>query len=341
MKKKKNQNQKNNSNKNHYKPPSHIHDQFFRFTLSKPNAVKRLFEGFFPDVYKKIDFSSLKQLPDSFTDKKLKLYFSDLVYSAKLDNASVKLSILFEHKSFKDPNVYRQLLQYILNIWNAEQKNNLQFSIPIPVLIYTGKNIWKPKTLKEFFSQFTDDKQLLDFIPQFKILFLNISELSDQQILELTKDVYLYFWMMTSKYIHQNPDDIIKVFRLHFNYLIDIFSASDITEALKSSLHYLSFFDNFAEEQVKNEIMEIFTDAKPLPNSIYVELFEKPREEGRKEGLIEGREKGRKEGREEGKLEDAYNFYKLGVPMEIIVKATGLPEQKIWDYIKKQQKKEK
>ena len=61
--------------------------------------------------------------------------------------------------------------------------------------------------------------------------------------------------------------------------------------------------------------MSIFTDAKPLPNSIYVELFEKPVIKARKEG----REEGLKEGREKGKLEDAYNFYKLGVPILTVV----------------------
>ena len=36
-----------------------------------------------------------------------------------------------------------------------------------------------------------------------------------------------------------------------------------------------------------------------------------------------------REGKIEGKIEDAINFLKLGVPLEIIIKATGLSEEEI------------
>ena len=55
--------------------------------------------------------------------------------------------------------------------------------------------------------------------------------------------------------------------------------------------------------------------------------------EGREKGMREGREKGMREGREEGKkegkLEDAQNFKRLGVPADIIAKATGLSAEEI------------
>lgn len=57
------------------------------------------------------------------------------------------------------------------------------------------------------------------------------------------------------------------------------------------------------------------------------------RGEGRLEGRAEGREEGRKEGREEGRkeerFENARNFKKLGVPIEIISQATGLTAEEI------------
>jgi predicted transposase/invertase (TIGR01784 family) len=52
------------------------------------------------------------------------------------------------------------------------------------------------------------------------------------------------------------------------------------------------------------------------------------REEGREEGLEKGIEKGRKEGREEGKFEIAKNLLDFHIPVNDIVKLTGLsPEQ--------------
>ena len=42
-----------------------------------------------------------------------------------------------------------------------------------------------------------------------------------------------------------------------------------------------------------------------------------------------GEKRGRAEGREEAKLETARNLLKLGVPMETVVQATGLPEEEL------------
>ena len=56
--------------------------------------------------------------------------------------------------------------------------------------------------------------------------------------------------------------------------------------------------------------------------------LERGREEGREEGRVEGRKEGREEGREEGRnetnLDNARNFKKLGVAIDIISQATGL-----------------
>lgn len=53
------------------------------------------------------------------------------------------------------------------------------------------------------------------------------------------------------------------------------------------------------------------------------------RAEGREEGRKEGREEGREEGRKEERFENARNFKKLGVPIEIISQATGLTAEEI------------
>lgn len=59
--------------------------------------------------------------------------------------------------------------------------------------------------------------------------------------------------------------------------------------------------------------------------------------EGREEGRLEGREEGRLEGREEGRLEGrmeekrqiVYNMKSLGLPLDVIVQATGLSPEEI------------
>ncbi|BDS12047.1 Rpn family recombination-promoting nuclease/putative transposase [Aureispira anguillae] len=53
------------------------------------------------------------------------------------------------------------------------------------------------------------------------------------------------------------------------------------------------------------------------------------RMEGKIEGRIEGRMEGRMEGREEEKIEIASNLKKQGIPIAVIIQATGLSEDVI------------
>ena len=50
---------------------------------------------------------------------------------------------------------------------------------------------------------------------------------------------------------------------------------------------------------------------------------------GRAEGLTEGREEGLAEGEAKGKRETAKGFLKVGVPIAIICKVTGLSQEEI------------
>ena len=53
------------------------------------------------------------------------------------------------------------------------------------------------------------------------------------------------------------------------------------------------------------------------------------RAEGRAEGRSEGLEIGREEGEKKERLKNARNFKKMGVPLDIIARATGLTIEEI------------
>jgi predicted transposase/invertase (TIGR01784 family) len=52
-------------------------------------------------------------------------------------------------------------------------------------------------------------------------------------------------------------------------------------------------------------------------------------EEGEQKGLIKGRMEGKVEGKIEGKIETARNGLKMGLPIEVICKMTGLSIEEI------------
>ena len=66
------------------------------------------------------------------------------------------------------------------------------------------------------------------------------------------------------------------------------------------------------------------TTARDTHNQI-----EYTKETGLEEGLAKGLAKGREEGREERNLEVAINLLQLGMPCEIVAKATGLSLEEV------------
>ncbi len=299
------------------------HDEFFKYTLSKPKVFKDFMRVFFPGYYNDIDQSSISSRPTSHIDKRLKQYFSDLVYSASLkDGTRIKITILLEHKSYPDSKVMRQINRYILNLWDEDEKTG-DLTLPMPILIYTGQRQWQIKTLRDYFKAKGAKPKFLRFVPEIETLQISVQDLDERQLLGMVKSAELFFYLYLTKYIYDNPHRLLEGIESLASYIKEMFEARDLVEALEIGLRYLSYFRNFVEPNVKEKVMETFERIQPLPNSIYMELITK----------------GRQEGQREGKLETAYRMYEKGLGLDLICEITGLDEATIWDYIKKRKAK--
>ena len=90
------------------------HDALFKENFSKKENAIDLLKAVLPQsVFNKIDTESLTLENASSTDKKLKQYFSDLVYRCNFAENKIKVSFLFEHKSYFVKYLHLQLLRYI------------------------------------------------------------------------------------------------------------------------------------------------------------------------------------------------------------------------------------
>jgi predicted transposase YdaD len=82
----------------------------------KDNALVFLTHNLPGHVLKLIDLSTLEISKDSFIEKELADYYSDILYHVKLvDGSTGFIYVLFEHKSFFDRYVHLQLLEYMVN----------------------------------------------------------------------------------------------------------------------------------------------------------------------------------------------------------------------------------
>jgi len=109
---------------------SNPHDRFSKEVFSIRENALDFIKGAFPDKFMdKILLETLKLDSTSYVDEKLHEYFSDIVYTCSLKaGREMKISLLFEHKSYPVKYPHLQLLRYMLNIWESNIKQNFRTS---------------------------------------------------------------------------------------------------------------------------------------------------------------------------------------------------------------------
>jgi len=155
------------------------HDRFFKALFSKKEDASEFIAKTFPkELSEQIDFQSLEIDKTEYIDSKLRTNYSDIVYNCKFGKSThIKISLLFEHKSYPEAFPHLQLMGYMLKIWRMQIKQKQNITLVIPIIFYHGKKKWKKKTFDEYFGEI--DERLLNYIPRFDYQFVDISDYSD------------------------------------------------------------------------------------------------------------------------------------------------------------------
>jgi predicted transposase/invertase (TIGR01784 family) len=138
-------------------------------------------------VLKLVDLNTLEISKDSFIEKDLAEYHSDILYKVKLTNGSQGfIYVLFEHKSYYDRFVHLQLLEYMVKIWRLYIKQHKKqpdfLPIVIPLLVCHARKEWPEDTVRlaSLLSGPVDD--LTAYIPNFGFELYDLHRYSDDQI---------------------------------------------------------------------------------------------------------------------------------------------------------------
>ena len=102
------------------------HDGFFRAVLSNKNAAVNFFENYLPaDILKLLDMKTLQIKKDSFVEKELNQFYSDILYQvASMEGSKAYIYLLFEHQSSPDSLMAFRLLKYTVKAWEFELKQH-------------------------------------------------------------------------------------------------------------------------------------------------------------------------------------------------------------------------
>jgi|SRR5690625_1818553 len=126
------------------------HDLFFKRLIE--TLFEQLFEELLLKVYQRIDVTTITPMKDSFIQKELEQFYSDLLFRVLLDGNEGYLYFLFEHKSYSDPQIAFQMLQYMLAIWMREleeKAEEMNYFETVVLYLFNVSESFSVDTLKE------------------------------------------------------------------------------------------------------------------------------------------------------------------------------------------------
>ena len=291
------------------------HDGIVKFYLTEKENAVSVFKEYLPAaISQRLDYQSLEIVKDTFIDKKLSRYLSDLLYKVKLDGHNAFIYLLIEHKSVEEPFIAFQLLKYLVRIWELVLKQNKSMKklpVILPLVLYHGEKKWELES--NFLSLFDAPDYLKEYIPNFKYNLQDISHLQDE---EIKGSVLLKVLFLTLKYIY-SPDlsfklpGILKLFRELENKTLG-------TEYLEALLKYLgSSAGNLTMDQLHQTLSQVSDKGGDIMATIAEQWIEK------------GIEKGLEKGKEETKWDVIKSSLKEGLAIPTISRITGVPVEKI------------
>ena len=195
------------------------HDRMIRETLSRKETAVDFFKNYLPNhVLDLIDMDSLEISKDSFIEKELADFYSDILYKVEYKGRPGFVYLLFEHKSYQETLIQFQLFGYIHKIYSLYLKQTKAKKLPIilPMVFYHGRKKWEISTrfsavLDGPYEVFKGD--ILDF----KYILLDLSRYTDEQI---KIEIQIQLLLILLKYIsdpvlfHKPPDMVSLLFRI-------------------------------------------------------------------------------------------------------------------------------
>ena len=250
------------------------HDTFLRSIMGNQQIALDYFRTCLPaNVLERLDFSTLRQLPDTYVSKELQKSISDIVYACNRAGGVgvVKISLLIEHKSYIDKYTPIQIGSYIFSGLLKQITDGEKPSLIIPILLYHGKARWEYKTLSSLFEGL--EPELSRFVPDYQYVFNNLGGIPDEQIQALhNKFLAASLIAMKHSVLKDSLTELIPtILKL----------AGEIDQNLQTSLIVYTFVNS---ELSEHQIIELITSLPSQIKETVMSTLDVFVEKGRKEG---------------------------------------------------------
>lgn len=290
--------------------PSHNpHDRFFRSVFAQRELMEEYVRNFLPKkLAERFHLNSLVQQTESYLDKNLRQYFSDVIYTVDYGESEVTIALLLEHKSYFPQYPWLQLLQYLVNAFEAQKEQDGfsgQFRPVIPIVIYHGEENWKIRPASSYFEGM--DELLKPFVPEFEYLLNDLSDHSEEELLGMEGSwVKRAFLALKASKRKPTIEGVSVIFRG--------LTEQEVNELFSNYIHRIFVYllqSQISKDIIMRAIDRVDSPAKEQVLTAYDQILLKGKEEGIKVGLEQGLEKGRLEER----AKKNFQVFKKGIPL--------------------------
>ncbi len=317
---------------------AHPHDDFFRSVFYKPErcaGLLRLAAGQNESLARfieTVDLATLSDISDSFVDENDK-GCADLAFTVKLKDsgkdAKLLVGIIVEHKSYRDDEVFRQLIRYWHGLMVIRHDN-----IPtVAIILYNGREAWRP-TEVPMFSDYPEYYHriglpfICEFIDAGSVIFRNAVEDIDAETA---------FALLIMKYAFE-PAGLENLRRDAQRVFFEI-PQKERAILVRKTMLYLTAVKR---PEDKEEFMDYVTHRDVYGEPSLYEVLEKEYVDAHKdawkaegvqagiqEGLQQGLQQGLQKGLRDAKVQVARAMLGDGMPLQKVVRYSGLSEREI------------
>ena len=299
------------------------HDRAFRASMVLPNVYLPFFKTHLPPALAAaIDFESIKPTESSFVDEHLHAGLCDKVYEATFGEDTGYLVLLVEHQSSAEKLMPLRLWRYTLNILTAAAHQNPGEEKPLPLVyptvLYHNKYPYRySQDIKDLIKA---PAELIEEVWGKPFHLLDLTQIDDETLLNeghagVLQYAFKHIWSKAFEtYLHQ--------------ILQQLGGCAELAPGAFPLLEILLEYTRSAANLTKDAFVSCVNEA-PINNDARNEVMtvlDQVKREGVVEGIAEGEARGIAKGEVEGKKKVAMQMLRAGMPMDEVIRWTGLLE---------------
>lgn len=341
------------------------HDRGYKLLLSSKHIFLEMVRSFIKRGWaQEIDEASLIKVDKSYILPDFRGKEADLVYRMKLKDRDVIFYILIELQSTVDSLMPWRLLLYQVEIWRqvmrehasgVRERSGFKLPVIVPMVLYNGNQPW---TAPLYFREMLAGEELFEeeALVNFSYFLLDVQRYTPEDLENLANVIGSVF--LIEQHSHSKIDELIELFRK----LAPTIDNLPEEQREQFAIWFEQILRRLAKTKDKeDEIRRIVTEIHRKGMSTVISNFEKNLEwleeqavlrgiekgieqgiergieqgiergieQGIQKGIQKGIEKGREVGREEALESTAVNMMREGIELPLIVKVTGLSEERL------------